>query len=129
MQRRPSTAGEESNTFGLIDAGLSARPSTATSMSSHGRTHPSVTASSAVSHGAAQPGPSTYEFDPYLEQEQEQQPLRERRDGKGRLITTGEKRPIVHLDGGRYREPGASTSTPLPSQPGAAGSAPPAYTA
>ncbi|KIL61271.1 hypothetical protein M378DRAFT_859729 [Amanita muscaria Koide BX008] len=127
-QGRPSTAGEESGVFGVIDAGPLARPSTAASMSSHGRSQPSVTASSVVSHGPAQPGPSTYEFDPYLEQEQEQQPSRERRDGKGRLITTGEKRPIVHLDGGRYRAPGASTSTafPNPDQPGAF---PPAYSA
>ncbi|KAH6902301.1 hypothetical protein BKA70DRAFT_668798 [Coprinopsis sp. MPI-PUGE-AT-0042] len=47
-------------------------------------------------------------------------------DGKGRPVNTmGEKSPIVHLDGGRYEEPGPSTSgtTHPPSGP-----PPPAYT-
>ncbi|KAH6906925.1 hypothetical protein BKA70DRAFT_1285832 [Coprinopsis sp. MPI-PUGE-AT-0042] len=47
-------------------------------------------------------------------------------DGKGRPVnSTGEKAPIVHLDGGRFEELGASTSgiTHSPSDP-----PPPAYT-
>lgn len=49
----------------------------------------------------AGPGPNAPEFNPYQDRPR---PVRERRDGKGMLITTGEKQPIVHLDGGRYRE-------------------------
>lgn len=41
------------------------------------------------------------------------------RDGKGRIVTKGEKAPIVHLDGGRYQQRAGSSS--------AAVSAPPAY--
>jgi len=55
--------------------------------------------SAGLSNGG--PGPNSAEFNPYQER---QRPIRERRDGKGQLITTGEKAPIVHLDGGRYRE-------------------------
>jgi len=49
----------------------------------------------------AGPGPNAAEFNPYQER---QRPVRERRGGKGQLITAGEKPPVVHLDGGRYRE-------------------------
>ncbi|KAF9449599.1 hypothetical protein P691DRAFT_758945 [Macrolepiota fuliginosa MF-IS2] len=42
------------------------------------------------------------------------------RDGKGRTMIRGEKAPIVHLDGGRYQEGAAGSSS-------AAGPAPPAY--
>ncbi|KAF8623332.1 hypothetical protein AX15_006409 [Amanita polypyramis BW_CC] len=53
----------------------------------------------------------------------EAQSATERRDGKGRLITTSEKPPIVHLDGDRYRAPGSSSFGDGPVL------APPAYTA
>lgn len=42
------------------------------------------------------------------------------RDGKGRIVTRGEKAPIIHLDGGRYQGATAGSSS-------AAGPAPPAY--
>lgn len=86
---------------------------------------------SAVSHShgysaaapSAGPGSNSAEFNPYQER---QRPVRERRDGKGRLITTGEKPPVIHLDGGRYREqalsPGPSLSLGRNSV-----TAPPAY--
>ena len=69
----------------------------------------------------AGPGSNSAEFDPYQER---QRPVRERRDGKGRLITTGEKPPIIHLDGGRYREQALS---PGPSLGRNSVTAPPAY--
>jgi hypothetical protein len=43
-------------------------------------------------------------------------------NGKGRFITKGETAPIVHLDGGRYQEPVAESSS-------ATAPAPPAYSA
>ncbi|KAJ3576857.1 hypothetical protein NP233_g133 [Leucocoprinus birnbaumii] len=46
------------------------------------------------------------------------------RDGKGRIISKGEKAPIVHLDGGRFQEDIAGSSSSAP-----AGPAPPAYSA
>lgn len=48
----------------------------------------------------------------------------EQRDGKGRLKQVSEKPPLVHLDGGRYQEGQASSSSSAP-----AGPLPPAYDA
>jgi len=121
----PSFAGGEPDTYGAVEAESSiAGPSAAASVSTHTRSHPSVSGSIALGHGPAPAaGPSAgFEYDPYQEQQTSQ---RERRDGKGRLITTGEKRPIVHLDGGRYRDPGTTSGTGTTS----GAPAPPAYSA
>ncbi|KAF8712127.1 hypothetical protein AX14_013152 [Amanita brunnescens Koide BX004] len=75
---------------------------------------PIVGHSGAATHGPAAgvsntgPGSNSAEFNPYQEL---QRPIRERRDGKGRLITTGEKPPVIHLDGDRYREQARSPAS------------------
>lgn len=69
----------------------------------------------------AGPGSNLAEFNPYQERPR---PTRERRDGKGRLITTAEKPPVIHLDGGRYRE---QVLSPGPSIGRDSVTAPPAY--
>jgi len=100
-QPRPGTEQRESvidenDVYGGILADVPVNShSGSNSASAYGLGHPAGLSN-------AGPGPNTAEFNPY--QAERQRPIRVRRDGKGKLITTGEKQPIVHLDGGRYRE-------------------------
>ncbi|KAF8635539.1 hypothetical protein AX17_003922 [Amanita inopinata Kibby_2008] len=82
-----------------------------------------IEAEPAGASSASAAGSSANAYNPYLEQQPPLTP--QRRDGKGRPVrTSGEKRPVVHLDGGRYVD-----SPHGPTQGSSTLPAPPAYEA